>query len=87
MPMDEMYNGNINVSQPAETKSTDSAPMTKAAHVASAKEPNKSEPIPATSPTLSPTLSAIVAGFLGSSSGIPATTFPAKSAPTSAALV
>merc|ERR1711990_482362 len=47
MPMDEMYNGNINVSQPAETKSTDSAPMTKAAHVASAKEPNKSEPITA----------------------------------------
>merc|ERR1719261_1247582 len=82
MPMDEMYSGNINVSQPAETKSTDSAPMTKAAHVASAKEPNRSEPIPATSPTLS----AIVAGFLGSSSGIPATTFPAKSAPTSAAL-
>ncbi len=48
---------------------------------------NKSAPIPATSPTLSPTLSAIVAGFLGSSSGIPASTFPTKSAPTSAALV
>ena len=48
---------------------------------------NKSEPIPATSPTLSPTLSAITAGFLGSSSGIPASTLPTRSAPTSAALV
>ena len=48
---------------------------------------NKSAPIPATSPTLSPTLSAIVAGFRGWSSGIPASTLPTKSAPTSAALV
>lgn len=40
-------------------------PMTKAAHVDYANDPNKSAPIPATSPTLSPTLSAIVAGFLG----------------------
>ena len=32
-------------------------------------------------------MSAIVAGFLGSSSGIPASTFPTKSAPTSAAFV
>ena len=32
-------------------------------------------------------LSAIVAGFLGSSSGIPASTFPTKSAPTSAPFV
>ena len=46
-----------------------------------------SEPIPATSPTLSPTLSAITPGFLGSSSGIPASTFPTRSAPTSALLV
>ena len=46
-----------------------------------------SAPIPATSPTLSPTLSAITPGFLGSSSGIPASTFPTRSAPTSAALV
>lgn len=44
-------------------------PITKAAQVASAKDPNKSALIPATSPTLSPTLSAIVAGFLGLSSG------------------
>ena len=48
---------------------------------------NMSAPIPATSPTLSPTLSAITAGFLGSSSGIPASTFPTKSAPTSAVFV
>ena len=46
-----------------------------------------SEPIPATSPTLSPTLSAITPGFRGSSSGIPASTFPTRSAPTSALLV
>ena len=39
--------------------------ISKAAHVDSANEPNKSALIPATSPTLSPTLSAIVAGFLG----------------------
>src|SRR5215204_5656306 len=43
--------------------------------------------MPAASPTLSPTLSAIVAGFLGSSSGMPASTFPTRSAPKSAAFV
>ncbi len=43
--------------------------------------------MPAISPTLSPTLSAMTAGFLGESSGIPASTFPTMSAPTSAALV
>ena len=58
-----------------------------AARTVATYEPNKSAPIPATSPTLSPTLSAIVAGFRGSSSGIPASTFPTKSAPTSAAFV
>ena len=47
----------------------------------------RSEPIPAISPTLSPTLSAIVAGFLGSSSGIFCSILPTISAPTSAALV
>ncbi len=47
----------------------------------------RSAPIPATSPTLSPTLSAITAGLRGSSSGIPASTFPTKSAPISAAFV
>ena len=43
--------------------------------------------MPAQSPTLSPTLSAMVAGLRGSSSGIPASTLPTRSAPTSAALV
>ena len=47
----------------------------------------RSAPIPATSPTLSPTLSAIVAGLRGSSSGMFSSTFPTRSAPTSAALV
>lgn len=62
-------------------------PITKAAHVDSAKEPNKSAPIPATSPTLSPTLSAMVAGFRGLSSGNPDSILPTKSEPKSAALV
>ena len=48
---------------------------------------NRSAAIPAQSPTLSPTLSAIVAAFLGSSSGMPFSTLPTRSAPTSAALV
>ena len=43
--------------------------------------------MPAQSPTLSPTLSAITAGLRGSSSGIPASILPTRSAPTSAALV
>lgn len=48
---------------------------------------NKSAHWPAQSPTLSPTRSAITAGFRGSSSGMPSSTFPMRSAPTSAALV
>ena len=43
--------------------------------------------MPAVSPTQSPTLSAITAGLRGSSSGIPASSLPTKSAPTSADLV
>ena len=43
--------------------------------------------MPAQSPTLSPTLSAMVAALRGSSSGMPASTLPTRSAPTSAALV
>ena len=43
--------------------------------------------MPAQSPTLSPTLSAITAGFLGSSSGMSFSTLPTRSAPTSAPLV
>ena len=47
----------------------------------------RSAPRPAQSPTLSPTRSAITAGLRGSSSGIPASTLPTRSAPTSAAFV
>ena len=43
--------------------------------------------IPAQSPTLSPTRSAITAALRSSSSGRPASTFPTRSAPTSAAFV
>src|SRR6476469_6853431 len=41
----------------------------------------------AQSPTLSPTLSATVAALRGSSAGMPCSTLPTRSAPTSAALV
>ncbi len=47
----------------------------------------RSAAMPAQSPTLSPTLSAMTAGFRGSSSGMPASIFPTRSAPTSAAFV
>jgi len=65
----------------------DEQETTRAAQVDSAREPNKSAPIPAISPTLSPTLSAMVPGFKGESSGSFSPTLPARSAPTSAALV
>ena len=57
------------------------------ATVVTAKVSNRSAAMPAQSPTLSPTLSAIVAGLRGSSSGIPASTLPTMSPPTSAPLV
>ncbi len=63
------------------------AAITMVAITAPTYDSKRSAPIPATSPTLSPTLSAIVAGLRGSSSGIPASTLPTKSAPTSAAFV
>ena len=47
----------------------------------------RSAAMPAQSPTLSPTLSAITAGLRGSSSGMPASILPTRSAPTSAAFV
>ena len=50
---------------------TEEAPITRAAQLDSANEPNKSLPIPAISPTLSPTLSAMTPGFWGESSGRP----------------
>ena len=48
---------------------------------------NRSAAMPAQSPTLSPTLSAMAAALRGSSSGIPASTLPTMSPPTSAPLV
>ena len=63
------------------------AETTNAAQVDSASEPKRSAPIPAISPTLSPTLSAMVPGLSGESSSRPSQTLPAKSDPTSAALV
>jgi len=62
-------------------------PMIMAPIFSAAVDSKRSAPRPAQSPTLSPTRSAITAGFLGSSSGMPASTFPTRSAPTSAALV
>jgi len=50
---------------PVKINSSEVDETNNAAQVDSAKDPNKSEPIPAISPTLSPTLSAIHAGFLG----------------------
>jgi len=75
------------MASPFSSKSILAAETTRAAQVASASDPNRSAPIPAISPTLSPTLSAIVPGFYGESSSNPSQTLPAKSAPTSAALV
>ena len=62
-------------------------PKTIAATVVTAYVSKRSAAMPAQSPTLSPTLSAMTAGFRGSSSGIPASTLPTRSAPTSAAFV
>ena len=62
-------------------------PMSMVAMTVTAKVSNRSAAMPAQSPTLSPTLSAITAGLRGSSSGMPASTLPTRSAPTSAPLV
>jgi hypothetical protein len=67
--------------------SYDVADTTRAAQVDSARDPKRSDPIPAISPTLSPTLSAMVPGLVISSSLRSLMTLPTKSAPTSAALV
>src|SRR6185369_3101064 len=64
-----------------------SAPSTIVAMIVTAYVSNRSAAMPAQSPTLSPTLSAITAGLRGSSSGMPASTLPTRSAPTSAPLV
>src|SRR5574337_253876 len=63
------------------------APRIMAATNVTSYDSKTSAAIPAQSPTLSPTLSAIVAALRGSSSGIPFSTLPTRSAPTSAALV
>jgi len=52
-----------------------------------AVDSNRSAPRPAQSPTLSPTRSATTPALRGSSSGMPASTLPTRSEPTSAALV
>src|SRR5207245_8342540 len=62
-------------------------PMIMPPRFSAVRDSNRSAPLPASSPTLSPTLSAIAAGFLGSSSGKFSSTFPTRSAPTSADLV
>ena len=66
IPTLDTTTGKTKASQPPETPIP--VPITRAAQVDSAKLPKRSDPIPATSPTLSPTLSAIVAGLRGSSS-------------------
>jgi len=69
------------------TRSARVEPRIMAPMFSAAVDSNRSAPRPAQSPTLSPTRSAITAGLRGSSSGMPASTFPTRSAPTSAALV
>ena len=61
------------------------APNIIALRISAEIDSNKSAAYPAQSPTLSPTRSAMTAGFLASSSGIFDSTLPIKSAPTSAA--
>ena len=51
-----------------EISSFEVADTTSAPHVDSARDPKRSDPIPAISPTLSPTLSAMVPGLVISSS-------------------
>ncbi|CAB4950003.1 unannotated protein [freshwater metagenome] len=82
IPIAGTIRGKINPASPKPA-----LPRIKAATSVTAYDSNRSAAIPAQSPTLSPTLSAIVAGLRGSSSGIPCSTFPTRSAPTSAAFV
>ena len=72
---------------PASLVPNSRCPSSIAAIVVTAYVSNRSAAMPAQSPTLSPTLSAMTAGLRGSSSGMPASTLPTRSAPTSAALV
>lgn len=86
IPMDGIINGN-SIASFVWIISLEVAPITKAAQIDSASDPNKSDPVPEISPTLSPTLLAITPGLDGSSSFNPYTTFQAKSEPISAAFV
>ena len=86
MPIPESTRGKVTAFIEAPSPAT-TTPRATAETMAPTYDSKRSAPMPATSPTLSPTLSAITAGFLGSSSGMPASTFPTRSAPTSAALV
>ncbi len=72
---------------PASVPGKAEAPTSIVAITVTANVSNRSAAMPAQSPTLSPTLSAITAGLRGSSSGIPASTLPTRSAPTSAPFV
>ncbi len=92
MPMPPMYSGmKMNWLAAAWAPAADAramaAPMIIAPMIEPTYDSKRSAPMPATSPTLSPTLSAMVAGLRGSSSGMPASTLPTRSAPTSAAFV
>jgi hypothetical protein len=86
MPHDDITSGK-NTASLVTKRGQEVDETTRAEQVEEAIEPNKSAAIPAISPTLSPTLSAIVPGFKGESSANASPTFPARSAPTSAALV
>ena len=81
-PMVEMISGKTRPVSPNAAR-----PRISAATSVTAYDSNRSAAMPAQSPTLSPTLSAMVAALRGSSSGMPCSTLPTRSAPTSAALV
>ncbi len=81
-PMAGTISGKVRPSAPSAA-----VPRINAATSVTAYDSNRSAAMPAQSPTLSPTLSAMVAGLRLSSSGMPVSTLPTRSAPTSAALV
>ncbi len=87
-PTARTNSGNITPAiAPTSVSAYAAAPRISEATSVTSYDSNRSAAIPAQSPTLSPTLSAIVAAFRGSSSGIPCSTLPTRSAPTSAAFV
>ena len=87
-PTARTNSGNITPAiAPTSVPANAAAPRINDATRVTSYDSNRSAAIPAQSPTLSPTLSAITAAFRGSSSGIPTSTLPTRSAPTSAALV